>query len=67
MRFFFSPSPVLMKVRRESHLSLCDNLSPSSVISVLAPLILIVLYNCGDADLAVFEALACSFHYYLMP
>lgn len=39
--FFF----LLMKVRRESHLSFCDNLSLSPVIS-FAPLILIVLYNC---------------------
>lgn len=36
---------LLMKVRRESHLSFCDNLSLSPVIS-FAPLILIVLYNC---------------------
>lgn len=41
MSFFF----LLMKVRRESHLSFCDNLSLSPVIS-FAPLILIVLYNC---------------------
>ena len=39
MSFFF----LLMKVRRESHLSLCDNLSP---VIASAPLILIVLYNC---------------------
>lgn len=39
---FFS---LLMKVRRESHLFFCDNLSLSPVIS-FAPLILIVLYNC---------------------
>jgi len=37
---------LLMKVRTEPHLSFCDNLSLSPVISV-APLILIVLYNCG--------------------
>lgn len=41
MSFFF----LLMKVRRESHLLFCDNLSLSPLIAS-APLILIVLHNC---------------------
>lgn len=55
---FFSP---LNEGQERVTSFLCDNLSLSSVISVLAPLILIVLYNCGDVDLAVFEVLAYPF------